>query len=47
MKAFYVFPIFSIECFESEVINGTYTILDINNVLKIIIFPSNVYSHSP
>ena len=41
-KGFLHFSISSIKCFDSEVINGTYTILDITNVLKIIIFPSNV-----
>ena len=39
MKAFCIFCIFSIDCFEIEVINVRYAILDGTNVFKIIIFP--------
>ena len=42
MKAFCIFCISSINCFENEIINVRYTILDTANVLKIIIFPSSV-----
>ena len=41
MKAFYIFCISSINCFENETTNVRCTILDIANILKINIFPSS------
>ena len=42
MKGFYIFCISSINCFENELINFRYTILDSTNILEILIFPSSV-----
>ena len=42
MKAFSIFCISLVNCFENEVTNVRYTILDNSNVLRTIIFPSSV-----
>ena len=41
IKAFYIFCISSINCFENEATNVRCTILDSANILKINIFPSS------
>ena len=42
MKAFYIFCISSIKCFQNEATNVRDTILDSANILKNNIFPSSV-----